>query len=77
MDKNECGKTNEAKITSKSSYQISVAAIESDANVKFHKHQQRLNHFSLMSIESELLRKQNFDKLMHEIACKKARKILL
>jgi len=32
-DKNECGKTNEAKITSKSSYQISVAVIESDANV--------------------------------------------
>jgi len=34
LDKNECGKTNEAKITSKSSYQISVAVIESDANVK-------------------------------------------
>jgi len=32
-DKNECGKTNEAKITSKSSYQIGVAVIKSDANV--------------------------------------------
>jgi len=30
-----------------------------------------------MSIERELLRKQNFNKLMHEIACKKARKTLL
>ena len=39
--------------------------------------QQRLNHLSLMSIESELLRKQNFYKLIHEFACKKARKILL
>jgi len=33
LDKNECGKTNEANIASKSSYQISVAVIESDANV--------------------------------------------
>jgi len=33
LDKNECSKTNEAKITSKASYQISVAASESDANV--------------------------------------------
>ena len=32
LDKNECGKTNEAKITSKSSYQISVGASESLAN---------------------------------------------
>jgi len=32
-DKNECGETNETKITSKSSYQINVAVIESDANV--------------------------------------------
>jgi len=32
LDKNECGKTNEAKTTSKSSYQISVAVIENDAN---------------------------------------------
>jgi len=34
-DKNECGKTNEHKVTSKSSYQISVAVIESDVNVRF------------------------------------------
>jgi len=27
--------------------------------------------------ESELLRKQNFDELTHEFACKKARKVLL
>jgi len=27
--------------------------------------------------ESELLRKQNFDKLIHEFGCKKARKVLL
>jgi len=33
LDKNGCGKINEAKITSKSSYQISVAVIETDANV--------------------------------------------
>jgi len=33
--KNECGKTNEDKITSKCSYQISVAAIQSDVNVRF------------------------------------------
>ena len=39
--------------------------------------QQRLNHLSLMSIESELSWKQNLDKLMHEFAYKKARKILL
>jgi len=39
--------------------------------------QQRLNHLLLMSIESELLRKQNFDKLILEFACEKARKILL
>ena len=39
--------------------------------------QQRLNHLSLMSIENELLRKQNFDELIHEFACKKARNILL
>jgi len=32
-DKNVCIKINEVKITSKSSYQISVAAIESDAHV--------------------------------------------
>jgi len=32
-DKNERGKTNEAKITSKSSYQIGVAVSESNANV--------------------------------------------
>jgi len=32
-DKKECGKTSEAKITLMSSYQISVAVIESDANV--------------------------------------------
>ena len=32
-DKNECIITNEAKITLKSSYQISVPVIESDANV--------------------------------------------
>jgi len=32
-DKTECSKTNEAKITSKSSYQISVPVIESDANL--------------------------------------------
>jgi len=30
--KNECIKTNEAKITLKFSYQISIAVIESDAN---------------------------------------------
>jgi len=34
-DKNECGKTNEDKIMSKSSYEISVDVIESDANVRF------------------------------------------
>jgi len=34
---------------------------------------QRLYHLSLMSIESKLLRKQNFDKLINESACKKAR----
>ena len=33
--------------------------------------QQRLNHLSLMSIESELLRKQNFYELIHEFAWKK------
>jgi len=32
---------------------------------------ERLNHLSLMSIERELLRKQNFDKLIHGFACKK------
>jgi len=38
-DKNQCIKTNETKITSKSSYQISVAVIERDANVlTFHNH---------------------------------------
>jgi len=36
-DKNECGETNEAKITSKSSYQVGVAASESDANVNVSK----------------------------------------
>ena len=30
-----------------------------------------------MSIVSELLRKQNFNKLIQEFACKKSRKILL
>jgi len=49
----------EAKVTSKSSSQISVAVIESEM-LTFHNHQQRLNYLSLMSIESELLRKQNF-----------------
>jgi len=39
--------------------------------------QQRLNHSSLMSIESQLLRKQNFDKLIHKFACKRARQVLL
>jgi len=34
-DKNECGKTNEDKIMSKSSSEISVDVIESDANVRF------------------------------------------
>jgi len=32
-DKTECSKTNEARIRSTSSYQISVAVIESDANL--------------------------------------------
>jgi len=36
--------------------------------------QERLNYLSLMSSDSELLRKQNFDKLMHEFSCKKARR---
>jgi len=36
------------------------------------KSQQRLNHLSLMSIESEQLRNQNFDKLIHEFVCKKS-----
>jgi len=31
--------------------------------------QRRLNHLSLMSIESELLRKQNCCKMIQEIAC--------
>jgi len=31
--KTECSKTNKVKITSKSSYQISVAVIECDANL--------------------------------------------
>jgi len=35
--------------------------------------QQLLNHLSLMSIRSELLRKQNFYKLMYEFACKKSK----
>jgi len=39
--------------------------------------QQRLNHLSLKSIETELLRKQNFEKLIHEFACKKAGETLL
>jgi len=39
--------------------------------------QQCLNHLSLMSIESQLLRKQNFDKLIHKFACKRARQVLL
>ena len=41
----------------------SPAVIESDVNgnvLTFHNQQQRLNHLSLMSIESELSRKQNF-----------------
>jgi len=76
-DKNECSETNESKITSKSSYQISVAVIESDANVDVSQPPTTLNHLSLMSIESELLRKQKFDKLISELACKKARKVLL
>jgi len=42
----------------------------------FHDHQQRLNDLSLMSIESKRLWKQNFDKLIHEFAWKKARKVL-
>jgi len=40
-------------------------------------YQQRLNHLSLIRIESELLRKQSLDKLIHGFACKKARKVLL
>jgi len=40
-DKNERGKNNEAKITSKSSYQVSVAVVESDANINILKPQQR------------------------------------
>jgi len=39
--------------------------------------QRRFKHLSLMSIESELLRKQNYCKLIHEFACKKAREVLL
>jgi len=39
--------------------------------------QQRLHCLSLMGNESELLRNQNFDKLIHEFACRKARKVLL
>jgi len=63
-DKNECSETNESKITSKSSYQISVAVIESDANVDVSQPPTTLNHYlSLMSIESELLRKQKFTSL--------------
>jgi len=34
--------------------------------------QHRLNHLSLISIESELLWKQNFDNLIHEFACKRS-----
>jgi len=34
-DKNECGKTNEDKITAKSIYQISLAVIESDVIIRF------------------------------------------
>jgi len=44
----------------KSIYQISVTVIETMSMLVFHNHQQRLNHLLLMSIESELLRKQNF-----------------
>jgi len=47
---------NAAKIKSKSSYQISVAVIESDANVNVSK--PPTIRLSLASIESELLRKQ-------------------
>jgi len=57
LDKNECGKANEGKITSKSNYQINVAVIESDANVNVSQPSTTLNHLPLMSIESELLRK--------------------
>jgi len=32
------------------------------AMLTFHNHQQRLNHLSLMSIQSELLLKQNFGR---------------
>ena len=39
--------------------------------------QQRLYHLLLISIESELLRKQCFDKLIHEFSCKKTRTVLL
>ena len=38
-------------------------------------HLNDLSALSLISIESELLRKQNFDKLIHEFACKKAHKV--
>jgi len=43
----------------------------------FRKHQQRLNHLPLMSIESELFGNKTFDKLIHESACKKAWRVLL
>jgi len=76
-DKNEYSKTNEAKITSKSSYQISVAVIESDANVDVSQPPTTLHHLSLMDIKSELLRKQNFEKMIHEFACGKAHKVPL
>jgi len=33
LDRNECGKRNDGKITSKSNYQINVTVIESKANV--------------------------------------------
>ena len=39
--------------------------------------QQRLNHLSLLSTNSEPLRKQNCCKLIHEFDCKNAREILL
>jgi len=39
--------------------------------------QRRLNHLSLMSIESALLRKQNCCKLILRFACKKAREVPL
>ena len=38
--------------------------------------QRRLNHLSLMSIESELLRKQNCCNLVQEIACKKTCEVI-